>query len=171
MDGIELIGTAQHGKVALSKIQSSPPNAVLLDVSMPGMGGFEILKVLRRDFPNVDVIMLSSAVHLNDELLMKALTLGAIDFIHIPKAGDKQKSTEELKTSLQQLLFLTNERKLVPRAKALSNTASNSEKQTPTGKENTMSNPDVSKPSVQKLIFPRPTITTIEKINDGITIS
>ncbi len=54
--------TAYDGKEGLEKIRSEKPNLVVLDVMMPYMDGFEVLKNLRRDveFENLPVIMLTA---------------------------------------------------------------------------------------------------------------
>jgi len=54
--------TAYDGKEGLEKIRSERPNLVVLDVMMPYMDGFEVLKNLRRDveFENLPVIMLTA---------------------------------------------------------------------------------------------------------------
>ncbi len=54
--------TAYDGKEGLEKIKSEKPNIVVLDVMMPYMDGFEVLKTLRRDpeMQNLPVIMLTA---------------------------------------------------------------------------------------------------------------
>lgn len=53
---------AYDGKEGLEKIQSEKPDIVVLDVMMPYMDGFEVLKTLRRDpeLQNIPVIMLTA---------------------------------------------------------------------------------------------------------------
>jgi two-component system OmpR family response regulator len=51
--------TATSGEEALEKINSSPPEVVLLDMLMPGMNGLEVLKRIKRDHPQVRVILLT----------------------------------------------------------------------------------------------------------------
>ncbi|MCW5946940.1 MAG: response regulator [Fimbriimonadales bacterium] len=54
--------TAYDGKEGLEKIKSEKPHIVVLDVMMPYMDGFEVLKTLRRDpeFQNLPVVMLTA---------------------------------------------------------------------------------------------------------------
>ncbi len=54
--------TAYDGKEGLEKIKSEKPDIVVLDVMMPYMDGFEVLKELRRDpdFQNLPVVMLTA---------------------------------------------------------------------------------------------------------------
>ena len=51
--------TASSGEEALQKIAASPPQVVLLDVLMPGMSGQETLKRIKKDHPDVKVILLT----------------------------------------------------------------------------------------------------------------
>jgi DNA-binding NtrC family response regulator len=51
--------TATSGEEALQKITASPPQVVLLDMLMPGIGGLETLKRIKRDHPEVKVILLT----------------------------------------------------------------------------------------------------------------
>jgi DNA-binding NtrC family response regulator len=50
---------ATSGEEALGKINSTPPDVVLLDMLMPGMSGLEVLKRIKRDHPQVRVILLT----------------------------------------------------------------------------------------------------------------
>ncbi|MCH8275076.1 MAG: response regulator [Armatimonadetes bacterium] len=54
--------TAYDGKEGLEKIRSEKPDVVILDVMMPYMDGFEVLKTLRRDpgLQNIPVVMLTA---------------------------------------------------------------------------------------------------------------
>jgi len=111
MKDVELSGTAPNGKIALSKINLSPPDLVLLDVSMPVMDGIETLKILRKDYPDIDVIMISGADIGNANLTMKALNLGALDFIPKPRSASPEESVESLASSLSPLMTLVKTRK------------------------------------------------------------
>ena len=50
---------ATSGVEALRKIDALPPDVVLLDVLMPGMSGLEVLKQIKKDHPQVQVILLT----------------------------------------------------------------------------------------------------------------
>jgi DNA-binding NtrC family response regulator len=51
--------TATSGEEALGKISQGPPDVVLLDMLMPGMGGLEVLKRIKKGYPQVQVILLT----------------------------------------------------------------------------------------------------------------
>jgi DNA-binding response OmpR family regulator len=70
---------ASSGREALEQIESACPNVMLLDVIMPGIDGFEVLRRLRT-FSELPVIVLSA----RPENAQKALSLGANDFMAKP---------------------------------------------------------------------------------------
>jgi len=73
---------AESGPQALSLVKSIRPQIVLLDIAMPGMSGIEVLARLRKEAPSAAVIMISG--HADHDLALKALDLGAYDFIQKP---------------------------------------------------------------------------------------
>jgi len=76
--GYEVI-TALKGQEALELVQSAKPDIMLLDVIMPGMDGFEVLRDLRA-VSKLPVIVFSAG----PENSQKALTCGANDFLAKP---------------------------------------------------------------------------------------
>jgi CheY-like chemotaxis protein len=56
-----IVRSAAEGFEALQQIQQSPPDALLSDLNMPGMSGFELLSVVRRLYPQIRVIATSGA--------------------------------------------------------------------------------------------------------------
>ncbi|GAK59103.1 chemotaxis response regulator protein-glutamate methylesterase 1 [Candidatus Vecturithrix granuli] len=85
---IEVVGTAANGKIALMKIPSLKPDAMILDVEMPEMDGIETLKALRELHPSIKVIMLSIHTTRGAEKTLEALSLGAIDFVEKPSGSN-----------------------------------------------------------------------------------
>ena len=73
---------APDGEKALSLIAQENPVLVLLDVSMPGVSGIEVLKKARAQNPSLRILMLTS--HHDIDLAAKALTLGATEYITKP---------------------------------------------------------------------------------------
>jgi putative two-component system response regulator len=76
--------TIPSGDKLLTTLQSFKPDLILLDVEMPGMGGYETIKQLKSNPETVDipVIFVTGKTSLEDELL--GLSLGAIDYIFKP---------------------------------------------------------------------------------------
>jgi two-component system nitrogen regulation response regulator NtrX len=73
---------AFSGEEALERIPEFRPDVVLLDVLMPGMDGLETLKRLKEEWPSIAVVMISA--HGTIEMALKAIELGAVDFIEKP---------------------------------------------------------------------------------------
>ena len=73
---------AESAEAALVEVQSRPPEAVLLDLALPGMDGLEALPRLIQAVPGVPVVMMSGQATLSDAV--KATRLGAFHFIEKP---------------------------------------------------------------------------------------
>jgi DNA-binding NarL/FixJ family response regulator len=55
----EICGEAPDGAEALQKARVLQPNVILLDISMPGMGGLEVARHLRRELPETKIVVMS----------------------------------------------------------------------------------------------------------------
>jgi DNA-binding response OmpR family regulator len=73
---------ALTGRTALSQVKEVKPRIVLLDIIMPGMGGIDVLKEIKKIDPTVGVIMVTAVD--DHELAMQTLELGADDYITKP---------------------------------------------------------------------------------------
>lgn len=85
-EGFEVI-TAKDGNEAVEKVAEELPDIVLLDVWMPGSDGVEVLKCLKKDYPYLQVVMISG--HGTIETAVRAIKLGAYDFIEKPLSLEK----------------------------------------------------------------------------------
>src|SRR5262245_55302648 len=83
---LEVVGTAADGQMALSRLEELRPDVVVLDLEMPVMDGLETLAALRKTHPRLPVIMFSRFTQRGVEATVRALTLGADDYV--PKPGD-----------------------------------------------------------------------------------
>jgi DNA-binding response OmpR family regulator len=79
-DGFQVI-EAYKGNQAIQKVRDAIPDLILLDVMLPDLDGFEVLKMLR-EINNVPVIMLTAKAEEDDRI--KGLELGADDYITKP---------------------------------------------------------------------------------------
>ena len=102
--GVEVVGVAHNGKIAMSKIASLKPDLLTLDIEMPIMNGIEVLEELHSNFPNVGAVMVSTLTSDGGEMTMKALELGAFDFILKPTAKNPAESKKQLKQSLDPII-------------------------------------------------------------------
>jgi two-component system chemotaxis response regulator CheB len=82
--GLEVVGTASLGKIALTKIPECQPDVVILDVEMPEMDGIETLRRIRKDSPRLPVIMFSTKTERGAAATIEALTSGASDYVAKP---------------------------------------------------------------------------------------
>ncbi len=76
------VRTAADGKEALASLAEATPNLVLLDVRLPGLDGVELLKIIRRDYPETGVIMITA--YPNIEGAVECIKLGALDYVVKP---------------------------------------------------------------------------------------
>ncbi|KAA0875147.1 response regulator transcription factor [Nitrincola tapanii] len=78
------VHTAADGESALQTINAITPDLVLLDISLPGISGFDVLEQLRQDprFKRLPVIMLTA--HGREVEKEKGLALGADDYVTKP---------------------------------------------------------------------------------------
>src|SRR6201987_742963 len=82
---IEVVGTAMDGNFGLKKIEELKPQVVTLDLEMPGMNGIDMLRQVMRKLYPVPVIVVSSHSTEGASITLKALGLGAFDFVAKPK--------------------------------------------------------------------------------------
>ena len=73
---------ALNGEEALKHIDDDLPDVVVLDLKMPGIDGMEVLRRIRKAYPNVQVIMLTG--HGSDKDEKEARKLGAFEYLQKP---------------------------------------------------------------------------------------
>ena len=98
--GVEVVGVASTGTMALQAIESLKPDLVTLDIEMPELDGLAVLAELKRRKLPAGVIMLSSLSSRGADMTMKALRAGAFDFVPKPSTANLQLSVAELQTNL-----------------------------------------------------------------------
>ena len=95
------IRTANGGQAALDAIAQKKPNLVLLDLMMPGIDGFEVIRRLRADDATKDLpIIILSALN-SEQDISKGFQLGANDFINKPIIMKKLLSSVTTQINLQ----------------------------------------------------------------------
>lgn len=90
---IVIVGEASDGSQALALAQKLRPDIVLMDLSLPGLGGVEATRQIREFLPDVRVLVLS--MHDNEEYVFRALRAGASGYVL------KQSTSTELVLALR----------------------------------------------------------------------
>jgi two-component system OmpR family response regulator len=79
--------TAQNGELALQILRTEHLDCAVVDVRMPVMDGLELLHRMRKEFPNVPVILLTG--HASVELGVQGMELGAFEYLMKPVELDE----------------------------------------------------------------------------------
>ncbi len=110
---VEVVGTASNGKIAMSKIATLKPDLLTLDIEMPEMDGLEVLARIKAETPDIDAIMLSSLTQKGSDMTIKALELGAFDFVPKPQSGSSEENKKAIAVALAPMLKAFARRQLV----------------------------------------------------------
>jgi DNA-binding NarL/FixJ family response regulator len=94
--GYEIIGEAEDGLEAVRLIRKSKPDLVLLDLSMPRMNGFSVLREIKAAMPEVKILVLS--IHESDQYVLQAFEARADGY------AIKDSSREELRMAIRSVL-------------------------------------------------------------------
>lgn len=78
-EGFEVVGEAQEGLEALQKARKLRPDLILMDITMPGMGGLEATRLISAEMPEVAVAMLT--VSDDEQDLFEAIRSGARGYL------------------------------------------------------------------------------------------
>ncbi|HXK55235.1 MAG: response regulator [Gammaproteobacteria bacterium] len=78
-DEVKVVGEAKSGEEALTMVRSSPPDLVLMDVSMPGIGGIEATRKIKRLHPSVQIIVIT--VHADTPFPEQLHDAGALGYL------------------------------------------------------------------------------------------
>ena len=99
--GIEVVGVAANGRIALSRIPQVNPDVITLDIEMPEMDGLDMLRELRRQDRALPVVMFSTMTERGASATLEALSLGADDYVtKASNAGSLNVSLANLRQEL-----------------------------------------------------------------------
>jgi DNA-binding NarL/FixJ family response regulator len=78
-DGMEVTGEAENGEEALNLVRAHEFDVVILDIAMPGRGGLDVLRDLKKESPSLKVIVLS--MHSEEQYAIRSLRDGASAYL------------------------------------------------------------------------------------------
>lgn len=90
---IQTIGEVYDGENAVSQCRQLKPDIVLMDIRMPGIGGLEATRRIRRTMKDIKVLILTA--HMEDSVLRRMLEAGASGFLS--KGADALEMTEAIR--------------------------------------------------------------------------
>jgi len=105
IDGIDVVAEAGEGNEALRLSRELKPNLILLDLTMPNGGGFQVLEEVTKEFPDIRVIVLT--VHEAGEYAMRALREGAAGFL--PKSAASIELEQAIRTVMRGEVYISPE--------------------------------------------------------------
>ena len=76
---LEVVAEAEDGRDAVAKTTTTVPDVVLMDIAMPGLNGLESTRLIKKQFPQVKVLVLS--MHTNEEYILQFLQAGASGYL------------------------------------------------------------------------------------------
>lgn len=83
---LKVVATAPNGEAAVASLKRLPVDVIILDIEMPVMDGLTAIPLLKSIDPAVQIVMASTLTHKNAEISLKALSLGATDYIPKPSS-------------------------------------------------------------------------------------
>ncbi len=84
---IELVAAVDNGRTALASLERTPADVAVLDIEMPEMDGLTAIPLLLDKQPGLSILMASTLTLRNAEIALKALALGAADYVPKPSAA------------------------------------------------------------------------------------
>lgn len=78
-DDLDILGEAANGEEALAQVRNLAPQVVLMDLLMPVMDGVSAIRAIKKEFPDVEVVALTSV--LEDRLVIDAVEAGAAGYL------------------------------------------------------------------------------------------
>lgn len=114
--GFDVVAGARNGDEALAACRAHRPDTMTLDLSMPGMGGIEVLKELRQEREELPVVVVSAFSPAQGAYAVDALAEGAFDLVTKPAGRDAMTGFEETLLSRVSLAVTSRRRQATRRA-------------------------------------------------------
>lgn len=78
-DDMEVVDEAEDGLTVIDKARELQPDVILMDITMPGLGGLEATRQIKSTLPSVKIVVLT--IHASEEFLFHALKVGADGYL------------------------------------------------------------------------------------------
>lgn len=99
---IEIVGHGENGQVAIDKSKTLQPDVIIIDLEMPVMDGLTAIPLLKKERPEVKILVASSLTTAGSTRAVEALTRGAADYLAKPQGMDPTASIEIVRSELLQ---------------------------------------------------------------------
>ncbi len=97
-------GSVSDGKEALKKVKEIDPDIITIDVDLPVINGITVLRHIRKNYPQVRAIMMSTGSRPNARIAMEALSHGAMDIVSLKDSRDIKQNFEHLQNDLTRII-------------------------------------------------------------------
>ncbi len=97
---LRITASVSNGELAVKSLQRDPVDVIVLDIEMPVMDGMTALPKLKEIDSAVQIIMASTLTQKNAEISLRAMSLGATDYIPKPSTGHEVLSADDFKREL-----------------------------------------------------------------------
>lgn len=104
LDAVEVVGNAPTGALGLNRFEILDPDIVILDASLPDMEGLALFSQMEESKPGFAVVMTTDDGAKSDDITMRALDCGVIDFISKPAIAEVEDQFETLRADLGRVL-------------------------------------------------------------------
>ena len=94
-DDLRVLGEAANGQEVLQKIRAEEWDVLLLDLSMPGKSGIELIKQLKKEKPNLHIVVLT--MHEEHQYAVRAFKAGALGYL------TKNSASSQLVTAIRKV--------------------------------------------------------------------
>ncbi len=97
---ISVVASVSNGRMAIDKLDRTDAEIVVLDIEMPVMDGMTALPLILKKKPGIQVLMASTLTRKNAEVSLRALSLGAADYVPKPSSTSEIHSADAFKIEL-----------------------------------------------------------------------
>jgi len=120
---LAVVATHRNGKLAVDDLLRSDPEVVVLDIEMPEMDGLTALPLMLRQKPDLVVVMASTLTKRNAEISLKALSLGATDYIPKPDGNRGVTTSQDFRRELVDKVASLGEQRRLRKGRPLASIA------------------------------------------------